>query len=115
MTWPERLEILHFMVGFQHRSRPCEYKTDNLLGYYFKSIGSYNVLVLMCFAGLYAFFFTFSQFWLKWWTESPLSQTWAYMAGYLIIAFIAWLATSLQAWYEDIVLYLNLHLLIGLG
>ncbi|MAD84909.1 MAG: hypothetical protein CL912_18275 [Deltaproteobacteria bacterium] len=69
----------------------------------------------MCFAGLYAFFFTFSQFWLKWWTESPLSQTWAYMAGYLIIAFIAWLATSLQAWYEDIVLYLNLHLLIGLG
>lgn len=103
------------MVGFQHRSRHYESKINNLLGYYFKSIGNYNVLVLMCFAGSYALFFTFSQFWLKWWTESPLSQTWAYMAGYLTIAFIAWLATSLQAWYGNKYLHLNPHLLTGLG
>ncbi|KAH9209825.1 P-loop containing nucleoside triphosphate hydrolase protein [Leptodontidium sp. 2 PMI_412] len=75
-----------------------------LYDYYFKSVGMSNVVLLMCFAALYSFFLTFSQFWLKWWTESRLNQTWFYMGGYLIIAFIAWLATSCQAWATDIVI-----------
>ncbi|PVH81323.1 P-loop containing nucleoside triphosphate hydrolase protein [Cadophora sp. DSE1049] len=75
-----------------------------LYGYYFKSVGIPNVTILMCFAASYAFFFTFSQFWLKWWTESRLNGTWFYMGGYLAIAFIAWLATSLQAWMTVIVI-----------
>ncbi|KAG4437815.1 hypothetical protein IFR05_006702 [Cadophora sp. M221] len=75
-----------------------------LYGYYFKSFGVSNVVLLMCFAALYSFFLTFSQFWLKWWTESRLDQTWFYMGGYLVIALIAWLATSCQAWATDIVI-----------
>ncbi|KAH7327434.1 P-loop containing nucleoside triphosphate hydrolase protein [Rhexocercosporidium sp. MPI-PUGE-AT-0058] len=75
-----------------------------IYGYYFKSVGVYNVVMLMCFAALYSFFITFSQFWLKWWTESRLEQTWFYMGGYLVIAFIAWLSTTCQAWATTIVI-----------
>ncbi|KAH7400242.1 P-loop containing nucleoside triphosphate hydrolase protein [Cadophora sp. MPI-SDFR-AT-0126] len=75
-----------------------------LYGYYFESVGMLNVLALMGFAAAYSFFFTFSQFWLKWWSESPLYQTWFYMGGYFAIAFIAWLATSFQAWMTVIVI-----------
>ncbi|KAH9210808.1 hypothetical protein DL95DRAFT_512608 [Leptodontidium sp. 2 PMI_412] len=65
-----------------------------LYGYYIKSVGIANAIYLVSCAAAYSFFLAFTQYWLKWWTESPPGHTWFYMAGYLLIAFIAWSATS---------------------
>ncbi|KAH6699104.1 hypothetical protein BKA61DRAFT_583142 [Leptodontidium sp. MPI-SDFR-AT-0119] len=63
-------------------------------GYYIKSVGIANAIYLVSCAAAYSVFLAFTQYWLKWWTESPPGHTWFYMAGYLLIAFIAWSTTS---------------------
>lgn len=70
------------------------------VGYYIKSVGIANEIYLVSCAAAYSFFLAFTQYWLKWWTESPPGHTWFYMAGYLLIAFIAWSTTSAMMVYD---------------
>lgn len=53
---------------------------------------------MMSCAAFYSFFFTFTQYWLKWWTEAGPGQTWFFMVGYLVIALIAWVTTNGLMW-----------------
>jgi ATP-binding cassette subfamily C (CFTR/MRP) protein 1 len=64
--------------------------------------GVLNCFLLLCAAALYSFSNTFPQYWLKWWTEDAKDRSWFYMLGYLLLAFIAWAATSYQAWITQI-------------
>lgn len=69
-----------------------------LYAYYFKSIGAINLLILIfCCAG-YSFGSTFSQYWLKWWTEADPIYIRFYIAGYVLLSFLAWAATSTLMW-----------------
>ncbi|OBT68976.1 hypothetical protein VE03_01419 [Pseudogymnoascus sp. 23342-1-I1] len=69
-----------------------------LYGYYFKAVGSLNISILIACTACYSFFLTFSQYWLKWWTESRPDQTWFYIGGYLAISTVAWLTTNGTMW-----------------
>ncbi|PMD48812.1 putative ATP-binding cassette transporter [Hyaloscypha variabilis F] len=73
-----------------------------LYGYYLKSVGVLNFIGLLCFTSSYSFFFHFSQYWVKWWTESESDQTWFYVGGYLIFAFMAWTTTNGLMWSQII-------------
>lgn len=42
----------------------------------------------------YSFFFTFTQYWLKWWTESATNHAVAFMVGYFCLMFAAWISTD---------------------
>lgn len=53
---------------------------------------------MMSCAAFCTFFLTFTQYWLKWWTEAEPGQTWFFMAGYLWIAMIAWVTTNGLMW-----------------
>ncbi|SCV41778.1 related to multidrug resistance protein [Fusarium fujikuroi] len=46
----------------------------------------------------YSFFVIFPQYWLQKWTESPGSQAKFYIAGYLTLSLLAWVATNGSMW-----------------
>ncbi|KAE9376652.1 ABC transporter [Stipitochalara longipes BDJ] len=71
-------------------------------GYYLKSVGALNYIVLVCCTVFYSFFMHFAQYWVKWWTESESDRTWFYIGGYLTFAFMAWSATSTMMWSQII-------------
>jgi hypothetical protein len=56
---------------------------------------------MMIFTALYSFFITFSQYWLKWWTEADSKCTPFYMGGYMILALAAWISTNGTMWYAS--------------
>lgn len=60
------------------------------------------MLFLTACTSSYSFFFTFPQYWLKWWTESSGDQTWVYISGYVLLFVLAWIATNIQMWYGDL-------------
>lgn len=66
--------------------------------YYVKAIGAFNLLILLFCTASYAFFVTFPQYWLKWWTESQGQYTWFYVAGYIVLALISWTSTNGTIW-----------------
>ncbi|KAH8663507.1 ABC transporter [Tricladium varicosporioides] len=70
----------------------------SLYSYYFQSVGYSNLALLLCCTICYAFFLTFSQYWLKLWTEDASFEPGFYMAGYFIITLIAWIATNGTMW-----------------
>lgn len=64
--------------------------------HYLKSVGVANLLLLTVSTAGFAFFSTFIQYWLKLWTESDGTKTTFYIAGYFVLAFVAWFSTSCQ-------------------
>ncbi|KAG4275039.1 hypothetical protein FPRO04_08701 [Fusarium proliferatum] len=69
-----------------------------LYGYYLRAIHPRNFFILLTCTASYSFFVTFPQYWLQRWTESPGSQTKFYIAGYLILSLLAWVATNGSMW-----------------
>ncbi|KAG4260155.1 hypothetical protein FPRO03_01978 [Fusarium proliferatum] len=69
-----------------------------LYGYYLRAIHPRNFFILLTCTASYSFFVTFPQYWLQKWTESPGSQTKFYIAGYLILSLLAWVATNGSMW-----------------
>ncbi|RBA21188.1 hypothetical protein FPRO05_07502 [Fusarium proliferatum] len=69
-----------------------------LYGYYLRAIHPRNFIILLTCTASYSFFVTFPQYWLQKWTESPGSQTKFYIAGYLILSLLAWVATNGSMW-----------------
>ncbi|PYI07763.1 putative ATP-binding cassette transporter [Aspergillus sclerotiicarbonarius CBS 121057] len=67
-------------------------------GYYLNAVGLSNVLVMTGCAATYSFGLTFSQYVLKWATESSSDELRGYLALYAVISFIAWAATSGTMW-----------------
>lgn len=67
----------------------------SLYNYYCRAAGLVNIITLASCAMLYGFFITFPPYWLKWWTESSQSSsdTGFYMAGYLVLLFLAYTIT----------------------
>uniref|UniRef100_A0A093UM12 Multidrug resistance-associated protein 1 n=1 Tax=Talaromyces marneffei PM1 TaxID=1077442 RepID=A0A093UM12_TALMA len=71
-------------------------------GYYVGSIGRLNALLMSGCTAAYSFCLTFSQYILKWATESPPEKLKIYMALYAAISFIAWVATNGTMWSTQI-------------
>jgi ATP-binding cassette subfamily C (CFTR/MRP) protein 1 len=69
-----------------------------LEGYYFKSVGAANILLLLCCTTCNTFCLTYAQYWLKLWTEASSARMWFYIGGYLVLSLIAWVATSGLLW-----------------
>ncbi|CAK7229469.1 hypothetical protein SCUCBS95973_007233 [Sporothrix curviconia] len=75
----------------------------SLYRYYITSAGIWNVLLVASLTMTYAFFFTMSVSYLKWWTESKTRHTVMYALGYVSMLVVAWIATSFLKW-ADIIL-----------
>ncbi|KAJ9151860.1 Canalicular multispecific organic anion transporter 2 [Pleurostoma richardsiae] len=71
---------------------------SSLYGYYFKSAGVANIILMVACTVLYGFFITFPQYWLKWWTESRSANTIFFVTGYLVLLLLAWIITNGQMW-----------------
>ncbi|KAI4600075.1 hypothetical protein KJ359_001176 [Pestalotiopsis sp. 9143b] len=70
----------------------------SLYGYYLRSVGVRNFVILLTCTLSYSFFITFPQYWLQRWTEAPPSQTLFYVGGYLILSLLAWASTNGSMW-----------------
>ncbi|TQN66876.1 ABC transporter atnG, partial [Colletotrichum shisoi] len=66
----------------------------SLYGYYLRSVGFRNFLLLLVCTSSYSFFITFPQYWLQKWTAAPVSQTMFYVGVYIIVSFLAWAFTN---------------------
>ncbi|SCV28572.1 related to multidrug resistance protein [Fusarium fujikuroi] len=69
-----------------------------LYGYYLRAVHPRNFFILLTCTASYSFFVTFPQYWLQKWTESPGSQAKFYIAGYLTLSLLAWVATNGSMW-----------------
>lgn len=67
-------------------------------GYYLRSIGAANFIILMFCIASYSFSFTFSVYWLKWWTEAGSGETWFYIGGYIVLSTTAYITTNGIMW-----------------
>lgn len=73
-------------------------RADTCAGYYVNAVGHRNALLMTACTATYSFCLTFSQFVLRWATESSLGERNEYMGLYAGISFIAWAATSGAMW-----------------
>ncbi|GCB25347.1 multidrug resistance-associated protein 1 [Aspergillus awamori] len=71
-------------------------------GYYVNAVGHRNALLMTACTATYSFCLTFSQFVLRWATESSLGERNEYMGLYAGISFIAWAATSGAMWFTQL-------------
>ncbi|KAI0410502.1 ABC transporter-like protein [Xylaria grammica] len=69
-----------------------------LYAYYFRSVRLSNLLFLIAMPTLYAFFITFSHYWVQLWTEVGGKRTWLYTTGYVFISIMSWSSTCAQMW-----------------
>ena len=61
-------------------------------------MGFVNAFILVGCTATFSFFNTFLQYWLKWWTEADASRTAFFISGYIVMALMAWVATSGIMW-----------------
>ncbi|OJJ72157.1 hypothetical protein ASPBRDRAFT_196270 [Aspergillus brasiliensis CBS 101740] len=78
-------------------------KTGDIAVYvsYLHAIGHKNALMMTACTATYSFCLTFSQFVLRWATESSTGELNVYMGLYAAISFIAWAATSGTMWFTQ--------------
>ncbi|KAL7813269.1 P-loop containing nucleoside triphosphate hydrolase protein [Trichoderma aethiopicum] len=76
----------------------------SLYSYYLKSAGAINVMLLLICTASYSFGMFFPQYLLKWWTEGPPDKSSYYMAGYIALAVLAWVATNGSTWSTNIMI-----------
>ncbi|KJX93618.1 ABC transporter like protein [Zymoseptoria brevis] len=69
-----------------------------LYGYYLRLINAADLFYFVLSTVSYAFFITIPQYWLQQWTGSDDTQTFFYVAGYIIISTLSWSSTSVQMW-----------------
>ncbi|SMY20782.1 unnamed protein product [Zymoseptoria tritici ST99CH_1A5] len=69
-----------------------------LYAYYFRSLNLADLFFFILSTALYAFFITIPQYWLQQWTRSDGTQTFFYVAGYIMISILSWSSTSVQMW-----------------
>lgn len=86
-------------------------RADTCAGYYINAVGHGNALLMTACTATYSFCLTFSQYVLRWATESSLRELNGYMGLYAGISFIAWAATSGTMW--SVTLSTNLGSLIS--
>ncbi|RAK91834.1 ATP-binding cassette transporter [Aspergillus costaricaensis CBS 115574] len=72
-----------------------------LYGYYFNAVGYRNAFLMTVCTATYSFCLTFSQYVLRWATESSSGELNGYMGLYAGISFIAWAATSGTMWFTQ--------------
>ncbi|PYH65026.1 ATP-binding cassette transporter [Aspergillus vadensis CBS 113365] len=72
-----------------------------LYGYYFNAVGYQNAFLMTVCTATYSFCLTFSQYVLRWATESSSGELNEYMGLYAGISFIAWAATSGTMWFSQ--------------
>ncbi|KAK4088636.1 hypothetical protein Purlil1_7187 [Purpureocillium lilacinum] len=70
----------------------------SLYGYYVKSAGIWSALLVIGCTSTYSFFITAPTYWLKWWTGSERGQLPYYASSYVLLAVVAWAATSGTMW-----------------
>ncbi|KAK4216035.1 P-loop containing nucleoside triphosphate hydrolase protein [Rhypophila decipiens] len=78
----------------------------SLYGYYFSSAGHKSIMFLLFCTASTAFFMTFPQYWMKWWTEDAATRnqdsnhttTAFYATGYALLALAAWISTNGIMW-----------------
>ncbi|KAK2591549.1 hypothetical protein QQS21_010769 [Conoideocrella luteorostrata] len=70
----------------------------SLYSYYIRSVGLGNFSLLITGIVLYSLFNTFTTYWFKLWTESDGSSLVFYVVGYVLLAVMAWVATSSTMW-----------------
>ncbi|KKY32101.1 putative atp-binding cassette [Diaporthe ampelina] len=74
----------------------------SLYSYYLRSAGLRSIGA-MSFAGvLYSFFNTFTQYWLKMWTDSGSNSTVLYMTGYMVLLVLAYVSTVTGMFYTNL-------------
>ncbi|KAL6870410.1 P-loop containing nucleoside triphosphate hydrolase protein [Trichoderma novae-zelandiae] len=76
----------------------------SLYSYYIKSAGAINVVMLLICTASYSFGMFFPQYLLKWWTEGSPDNSSYYMAGYIALAVLAWVATNGSTWSTNIMI-----------
>ncbi|EGP90788.1 putative ABC transporter [Zymoseptoria tritici IPO323] len=69
-----------------------------LYAYYFRALNLADLFFFILSTALYAFFITVPQYWLQQWTGSDGTQTFFYVAGYIMISTLSWSSTSVQMW-----------------
>lgn len=74
----------------------------SLYGYYLKSAGLRSIGAMSLTGVLYSFFNTFTQYWLKMWTDSGSTNTTLYMAGYVILLILAYISTVTGMFYTNL-------------
>ncbi|RAH54149.1 ATP-binding cassette transporter [Aspergillus piperis CBS 112811] len=72
-----------------------------LYGYYFNAVGYQNAFLMTVCTATYSFCLTFSQYVLRWATETTSGEPNGYMGLYAGISFIAWAATSGTMWFSQ--------------
>ncbi|KAM7206614.1 P-loop containing nucleoside triphosphate hydrolase protein [Rhypophila sp. PSN 637] len=78
----------------------------SLYGYYFSSAGHKRIMFLFFCTASTAFFMTFPQYWMKWWTDDAATRnqdsnhttTAFYATGYTFLALTAWISTNGIMW-----------------
>ncbi|XWW95783.1 hypothetical protein V2A60_003750 [Cordyceps javanica] len=70
----------------------------SLYAFYLKSTGLVAPIAVVGTTATYAFFNTIPTYWIKFWADSDGSNTAVFAVGYLLIAFMAWAATSVHMW-----------------
>lgn len=73
-------------------------RANSYTGYYFNAVGYRNAFLMTVCTATYSFSLTFSQYVLRWETESSSGELNEYMGLYAGISFIAWAATSGTMW-----------------
>ncbi|PYH32191.1 ATP-binding cassette transporter [Aspergillus neoniger CBS 115656] len=69
--------------------------------YYFNAVGYRNAFLMTVCTATYSFCLTFSQYVLRWATETSSGELNGYMVLYAGISFIAWAATSGTMWFSQ--------------
>lgn len=73
-------------------------RAKSYTGYYFNAVGYQNAFLMTVCTATYSFCLTFSQYVLRWATETSSGELNGYMGLYAGISFIAWAATSGTMW-----------------
>jgi ABC-type multidrug transport system fused ATPase/permease subunit len=74
----------------------------SLYKYYLKSAGLGSIGAMSLAGLLYSFFNTYTQYWLKMWTDSGSTNTTLYMTGYMLLLVLAYVSTVTGMFYTNL-------------
>lgn len=73
-----------------------------LYKYYMKSAGLGSIVVMSLSGVMYSFFNTYTNYWLKMWTDSGSTNTALYMTGYVLLLALAYISTVTGMFYTNL-------------
>ncbi|KAG8163691.1 hypothetical protein KVR01_006988 [Diaporthe batatas] len=74
----------------------------SLYKYYMKSAGLGSIAAMSLSGVMYSFFHTFTNYWLKAWTDSGSTNTILYMTGYVLLLALAYVSTVTGMFYTNL-------------